>query len=51
MASRINEVEAAVDSVVNDVATVEAWLVLQVALELVIDVLDNRLEAEINGFQ
>lgn len=51
MASRIDEVEAAMDSVVNNMATVEARLILKVALKLVVDVLDNRPEAEMLSFQ
>lgn len=47
MASRIDEVEAAMDSVVNNVATVEARLILQVALKLVIDITDDGLETGI----
>lgn len=47
MASRVDEVEAAMDSVVDNVATVEARLILQVALKLVIDITDDGLEAGI----
>lgn len=47
MASRVDEVEAAMDSVVNYVATVEARLILQVALKLVIDITDDGLETGI----
>ena len=46
MAGRVDEVEAAVDAVVDDVASVESALVLQVLLVLVVDVLDDVLEAE-----
>lgn len=45
MACRVDKVEAAVDSVVHNVAPVEAALVLQVSLELLIDVRDDALVA------
>ena len=45
MTSRINEVEAAVHSIIYDVSSVEAALVLQVALKLVIDVGNDAMEA------
>lgn len=44
MAGRIDEVETAVNSVVNYVTPVQARLVLQVTLKLVVDVLDDGLE-------
>lgn len=41
-----DEVEAAVDAVIHDVSAVQAALVVQVALELVVDVGDDGVEAE-----
>lgn len=49
MTSRIDEVETTVNSIVNNVAAVQTRLVLKVALKLVIDVLDDWLEAEANN--
>ena len=46
MAGGVDEVEAAVDAVVDNVAPVEAALVLQVLLVLVVDVLDDVAKAE-----
>ena len=40
-----DEVEAAVDPVVHDVSPVQPALVVKVALKLVVDVLDDGLEA------
>lgn len=40
-----NEVEAAVNSVVNNVSTIESTLIMEVALKLVINVADNGAEA------
>lgn len=40
-----NEVEAAVNSVVNNVSTIESTLIMEVALKLVINVADNGTEA------
>lgn len=40
-----DEVEAAVDSVVHDVSSVQPALIVEVALKLVINVLDNGFEA------
>ena len=48
VAGRVDEVEAAVNSVIDDVATVETTLVLQVLLVLVVDVLDDILETNNN---
>ena len=42
---RRNEVEAAVHPVVGDVAPIQAALVLQESLELVINIIDNGLVA------
>lgn len=44
MAERGDEVEAAVNSVVNDVSAIKTALVMEVALELVVDVADNGAE-------
>lgn len=44
MAERGDEVEAAVNSVVNDVSAIEAALVVEVALKLVVDVADDGVE-------
>ena len=44
----VDEVEAAVDAVVHDVPAVEAALIMQVLLKLVVYVLDDRLEAAPN---
>ena len=46
MSYGVDEVEAAVDPVVNDVAPVETALILEVLLKLVIYVLDHLLEAK-----
>ena len=46
MAGGIDEVEAAVNSVVDDVSSVQPTLILKVPLKLVIDVANHRLEAE-----
>ena len=46
MARGINEVEAAVNSVVDDVSPVQPTLILEVPLKLVIYVADHWLEAE-----
>ena len=51
MTSRIDEVETAVDSVVNNMAAVESGLILKVALKLVIDVLDDGLETGNNNLE
>lgn len=45
VAERGDEVEAAVDSVVDDVSAIEAALVVEVALKLVVDVADDGVEA------
>lgn len=45
MSKRRDEVKAAVNSVVNDVSAVQAALVMQVSLELIINILDDRLKA------
>lgn len=45
MAERRDEIEAAVNSVVNDVSAIKTALVMEVALELVVDVADNGAEA------
>ena len=45
MAQRGDEVETTVDSVVHDVPAVQAALVMQVALKLVIDVAYDCAEA------
>lgn len=44
MAQWGDEIEAAVNSVVDNVSTIEAALVVEVALKLVIDVADNGVE-------
>lgn len=44
MAEWGNEVEAAVNSVVNDVPAVQTALVVEVALKLVVDVADDGVE-------
>lgn len=44
VAERGDEVEAAVNSVVNDVSAIEAALVVEVALKLVVDVADDGVE-------
>lgn len=44
MSQRGDEVEAAVDSVVHDVPSVQAALVVKVALKLVVDVTDDCAE-------
>lgn len=45
MPKRRDEVEAAVDSVVDDVAPVQATLIVEVSLKLVVNVVDNCFEA------
>lgn len=45
MAERRDEIEAAVDAVVNDVPAIQAALVVEVALKLVVDVADDGAEA------
>lgn len=45
MAKRRDEVEAAVDSVVYDVAPVQTTLIMQVSLKLVVNVVDDCFEA------
>ena len=45
MSGGVDEIEAAVHAVVDDVAAVESTLVLQVSLELLVDVGDDVLEA------
>lgn len=45
VSKRRDEVEAAVDTVIHDVSAVQAALVVQVALELVVDVGDDGVEA------
>ena len=47
MTRRRNEVEATVDAIVADVASIEARFVLQILLELVVDVSDDGLEASV----
>ena len=42
---RRDEVEAAVDAIVDNVAAVQSTFIAQESLELVVDVLDYRLEA------
>lgn len=44
MAERGDEIEAAVNSVVNDVSAIKTALVMEVALELVVNVADNGAE-------
>lgn len=44
MAERGDEIEAAVNSIVNNVSAIEAALVMEVALKLVINVADNGAE-------
>lgn len=44
MAQWGDEIEAAVNSVVDNVSAIEAALVVEVALKLVIDVADNGVE-------
>lgn len=44
MAQWGDEIEAAVNSVVDNVSAIEAALVMEVALKLVIDVADNGVE-------
>lgn len=44
MAKRGDEIEAAVNSVVNDVSTIKTALIMEVALKLVINVADNGAE-------
>lgn len=46
MSERRDEVEAAVDSIVHDVSAVQAALVVQVTLELIVDVRNDGVEAE-----
>ena len=41
------EVEAAVNSVVHDVSAVQTTLIMQVALKLIINVLDDSLKADV----
>ena len=45
MTRRVDEVEAAVYTVVDDVSPVQTRLVCEIALELVVYVLDDGLEA------
>lgn len=44
MAQRGDEIEATVNSVVDNVSAIEAAFVVEVALKLVIDVADNGVE-------
>lgn len=44
MAEGGDEIEAAVNSVVNDVSAIEAAFIMEVALKLVINVTDNGAE-------
>ena len=44
MAKRGDKIEAAVNSVVNDVSTIETAFIMEVALKLVINVTDNGAE-------
>lgn len=46
VAERGNEVEAAVNSVVNDVSAIQAAFIVEITLELVIDVTDDGAETE-----
>ena len=44
MPCRVDEVEATVDSVINNMASVESALILQITLELLVDISDDALE-------
>lgn len=46
MSERRDEVEAAVDAIIHDVSAVQAALVVQVTLELIVNVGDDGVEAE-----
>lgn len=46
MSERRDEVEAAVDAIIHDVSAVQAALVVQVTLELIVDVGNDGVEAE-----
>lgn len=46
MSERRDEIEAAVDSIIHDVSAVQAALVVQVTLELIVDVRYDGVEAE-----
>ena len=46
MAGRVDEVEAAVHTVVHNVSSVQATLILQVLLKLLVYVANHRFEAE-----
>ena len=47
MSSWRDEVEAAMDSVIDDIATIQAALVVQVTLVLVIDVVKDRIKTAV----
>lgn len=51
VAERRDEVEAAVNSVVDDVSAVQTALIVEVALKLVIDVTDDGAETEAGGLR
>lgn len=46
MSKRRYEVEAAVDPVVHYVSSVQSALIMEVPLKLIVDVLDDGLEAD-----
>lgn len=46
MTSRLDEVQARVDTVVNDFAPIDAILLFQIRVEAGLDVLNNRPPAE-----
>ena len=50
MAKRGNEIEAAVNSIVNNVSTIQTALVVEVALKLVINVADNGTETGLEKY-
>lgn len=46
MSKRGDEIKAAVNAIINDVPSVQAALIMQVALKLVIDILNDCFETE-----
>lgn len=46
MSKRRDEIKAAVNAIINDVPSVQATLIMQVALKLIIDILNDCFETE-----
>ena len=45
MAIRTNEVETAMNTIINDILAIQSTFIIQVTLKLVVDVSNNLLEA------